>query len=192
MKKVSLKNLFVVATAVALIITGCKKDKETVPDPEDPVNETEVMTTFKLTFVDSANSADIVTATFRDPDGDGGNPPVKFDSVKLVANKTYFASVLILDETKSPVDTISNEIEEEANDHLFFYTPQGVNETITILDKDTHTPTPLPVGVHTKWKTGATSTGSTKIVLRHQPGVKNGTYAPGETDIEILFQTKIN
>ena len=190
MKTVSLKNLFIVATAVALIITGCKKDKETVPDPEEPANETEIMTTFKLTFVDSANSANIVTATFRDPDGDGGKAAVQFDSIKLVANKTYFTSVLILDETKNPVDTISNEVKKEAKDHLFFYTPQGVNETITILDKDTN-PTPLPVGLQTKWKTGAASTGSTKIVLRHQPGVKNGTYAPGETDIEIMFQTKI-
>jgi hypothetical protein len=191
MKKVSFKNLFIVATALALIITGCKKDKETVPDPEEPANETEVMTTFLLTFADSANSSSIITATFRDPDGDGGKPAVQFDSIKLAANRTYFASVLILDETKSPTDTTSNEIEEEANDHLFFYTPQGVNETITILDKDTHTPAPLPVGLQTKWKTGAASTGSTKIVLRHQPGVKDGTYAPGETDIEILFQTKI-
>lgn len=190
MKTVSFKNLFIAATAVALIITGCKKDKETVPDPEEPVNEIEVMTTFKLTFVDSANSTNIVTATFRDSDGDGGKAAVQFDSIKLAANKTYFTSVLILDETKSPADTTSNEVEEEANDHLFFYTPQGVNETITILDKDTH-PTPLPVGLHTKWKTGGVSTGSTKIVLRHQPGVKDGTYAPGETDIEILFQTKI-
>lgn len=190
MKTVSLKKLIVAATAVALIITSCKKDKETVPDPEDPVNETEVMTTFKLTFVDSTNSANIVSATFRDPDGEGGNPPVQFDTIKLAANKTYFASVLILDETKSPVDTTSNEIEEESNDHLFFYTPQGVNETITILDKDNHTP-PLPLGLITRWKTGAASKGSTKIVLRHQPDVKNGTYSPGETDIEIEFQTHI-
>ena len=84
MKTVSLKNLFIVATAVALIITGCKKDKETVPDPEEPANETEIMTTFKLTFVDSANSANIVTATFRDPDGDGGKAAIGDASAELL------------------------------------------------------------------------------------------------------------
>jgi hypothetical protein len=135
MKKLVSKKLLLVATAVALVIAGCKKDKETVPDPEEPANETEVMTTFKMTFVDSVNSANVITATFRDPDGDGGKPPVQFDTIKLEPNKTYLASVLILDETKSPADTTSNEIEEEANDHLFFYTPQGVNETVTILDR---------------------------------------------------------
>ena len=189
--KTSVKKILIITTAVATIISGCKKDKETVPDPEVPVNEPEVMTTFKLTFVDSSNTSNVITAAFRDPDGDGGKPAVQFDTIKLAPNKTYLASVLILDETKSPVDTISNEVEEEGNDHLFFYTPGGVNETITILDKDTHTP-PLPLGLKTKWKTGSSSTGTTKIVLRHQPDVKDGTYTPGETDIEILFQTKIN
>jgi hypothetical protein len=30
------------------------------------------------------------------------------------------------------------------------------------------------------------------ITLKHQPGVKNGTFAPGDTDIEIPFKLKIN
>jgi hypothetical protein len=184
-------NLIIFAFVIAAISTGCKKDKETVPDPEEPANETEVMTTFKLVLVDSANTSNMVTAVFRDPDGDGGKPAVQFDSIKLAPNKTYFASVLILDETKVPVDTISNEIEEEGDDHMFFYTPTGVNETITLIDKDNHKPTPLPIGLKTRWKTGTASTGTTKIVLRHQPGVKNGTYAPGVTDIDISFHTII-
>jgi hypothetical protein len=191
-----MKKQFKVLTFLSIIagaiFTGCKKDTDSpVSSPPPPVNESEVMTTFKLTFVDSAGAASTITAQFRDPDGDGGNPAVQFDTVKLLPNTTYLASILILDETKSPADTISNEIEEEANDHMFFYTPgTGVNEVITILDYDTHS-TPLPLGLQTKWKTGAASSGTTRIVLRHQPGVKNGTYAPGETDIDITFQTRI-
>jgi hypothetical protein len=34
-------------------------------------------------------------------------------------------------------------------------------------------------------------TGTSRVVLKHQVGVKNGTAAPGETDIDVLFQSKI-
>ena len=30
------------------------------------------------------------------------------------------------------------------------------------------------------------------IELKHQPGVKDGTYAPGETDIQVAFKLKVN
>jgi hypothetical protein len=182
---------FLLILAVS-IFTGCKKDTDSpVTEPPPPVNESEIMTTFRLTFTDSAGTAPSVTAQFRDPDGDGGNPPAQFDTVKLSANTTYLAYITILDETKTPADTISKEVKEEANDHLFFFTPgAGINETIIILDLDTN-PTPLPLGLQTKWKTGSASSGTTRIVLRHQPGVKNGNYTPGETDIDITFQTQI-
>ncbi|MCK6649418.1 MAG: hypothetical protein L6Q66_07170, partial [Bacteroidia bacterium] len=68
-------NYFILAMIVAgSIFTGCKKDEDTVPTPPAPANEGEVLTTFTLYFTDSANAANIVSATFRDPDGDGGNP----------------------------------------------------------------------------------------------------------------------
>ena len=173
------------------VFTGCHKDKDPVITPPIIENESEVMTTFKLTFVDSAGIAPVITAEYSDPDGDGGNAAVKFDTIKLLPNKTYFAEVTILDETKIPVDSISKEIQEEGNDHLFFYTPLGIDATITLVDSDTNTPTPFPIGLQTKWKTMNSSSGTTHIVLRHQADVKNGAYAPGETDIDLTFQTKI-
>lgn len=190
MKK-TIKSLTLLAVIAISIVTGCKKDKDEVPTPPLPVNESEIMTTFKLTFTDSAGVSPTVTAEYLDPDGDGGNPAEQFDTIKLLPNTTYLASLLILDETKTPADTISNEIEEEANDHLFIYTPAIVNATVTILDVDTNTPVPLPLGLQTKWKTMAASAGTVQIVLRHQPGVKDGTYTPGETDVDLTFQIKI-
>lgn len=181
-------------TLLIFIVIGlfisCKKDKDQVATPIPPANEEEIITTFKLIFTDSAGTSPAVTAQFRDPDGTGGNPFLQFDTIKLSANKTYMATALILDETKSPTDTVSAEIEEEANDHLFFYTPTGMNTVITILDQDTHNP-PLPLGIQTKWKTTTAGSGMVQIVLRHQPGVKDGTYTPGETDIDLSFQIKI-
>lgn len=185
-------NYFILAMIVAgSIFTGCKKDEDTVPTPPAPANEGEVLTTFTLYFTDSANAANIVSATFRDPDGDGGNPFTQFDSIHLQANTTYYAQVVILNETTSPADSISNEILEEANDHLFFYTVTGANALVTITDLDSNTPTPLPIGLQTKWRTGAISNGTTQIILKHQPGVKDGSFAPGSTDIDLTFQTTI-
>lgn len=190
MKK-QIKHFILTMIVVVSVFTGCKKDKDTVPTPPAPTNEGEVLTTFTLYFTDSANSANVASATFRDPDGDGGNPFTQFDSIHLQANKTYYAQVVILNETASPADSISNEILEEANDHLFFYTVTGANANVSITDFDTNTPTPLPLGLQTKWRTGAASMGSTQIILKHQPGVKDGTFAPGTTDIDLTFYTKI-
>lgn len=188
MKKALLK-LAGVALIAALFITGCKKDDDDIEEPTN-TNTSEVMTTLKLTFVDSAGAAPNVIAQYRDPDGDGGNSPVQFDEIRLLANRTYFATVVIQDETKSPVVTISDEVIEESNDHLFFYTPTNVNATVTITDQDSNTP-PLPLGINTKWRTQAASSGTVRVVLRHQPGEKDGTYAPGETDIDLTFQAVV-
>jgi hypothetical protein len=188
MKKIIFK-LTGVALIATIFITGCKKDDDNVEEPVD-TNTSEVMTTLKLTFVDSAGVAPNVIAQYRDPDGDGGNSPVQFDEIRLLANKTYFATVVIQDETKSPIVTISDEVIEESNDHLFFYTPTNVNATVSITDQDSNTP-PLPLGINTKWRTQAVSSGTVRVVLRHQPGVKDGTYAPGETDIDLTFQAVV-
>ncbi|MES2591874.1 MAG: hypothetical protein V4608_08320 [Bacteroidota bacterium] len=177
---------FLILIVIVNTVSGCKKDEDPVTIPPVPTNETEIMTTFKLIFTDSAGFAPTVTAEYRDPDGDGGNPAVQFDTIKLLANKTYFANAFILDETKNPVDTISNEVMEEANDHLFFYTTSGFSATVAIVDFDTHNP-PLPVGLQTKWKTMGIGNGTVQVVLRHQPNIKDGMFAPGETDIDLVF-----
>lgn len=187
----NITRILTIATFVAInFFAGCKQDDDEVPNPVN-TNTSEVMTTLKLTFTDSAGVAPTVTAQYRDPDGDGGNSAVQFDVIQLLANKTYFATVVIKDETKNPVVTISDEVANESNDHLFFYTPSNVNATVTITDQDSNTP-PLPLGINTKLKTLAASSGTVRVVLRHQPGVKDGTYAPGETDVDLIFQMLIN
>ena len=49
----------------------------------------------------------------------------------------------------------------------------------------------LEVGLATQWTVGIASVGTTQVVLKHQPGVKDGTCAPGDTDIELDFVTEI-
>lgn len=172
---------------MSLSIVACKKDVDPIEIPV-PENDPELITTIQLQFTDSSNSSNKILVQFKDPDGDGGNSPVQFDSLKLPANKTWYCETTLLNESVSPTINISEEVSEEANDHLFVYTPQGVNMNIQITDKDANN---LPIGLKSTWRTSNASSGTIKVVLKHQPGVKNGTEAPGETDVEVLFKGRI-
>lgn len=180
--------LMVVAFALATIWTGCKKDDDNVPDPPAPDNEEEVITTMRLTFVDSSNTSNIKSATFRDPDGDGGLAYDIFDTIKLDADKTWITTILLLNETESPADTISNEVLDEGVDHLFCFTPAGTSATIVKTDLDSNG---FPIGLQTKWYTTSAGNGTMQVELKHQPGVKDGTCAAGDTDISVNFQVKV-
>lgn len=174
--------------ALALSIHSCKKDKDPV-NPSGgtpPPDEAELITTLKLIFTDSATS--VKTAfTFADPDGEGGNAPTQFDTIMLAPSKTYYTQIILLNESVSPVDTISNEVQAENDEHLFCYTPTGANITIARIDSDGT----YEVGLESKWITGLISTGTVNIILKHQPGIKDGTCSPGDTDIELDFNCKI-
>lgn len=163
--------------------SSCVKDT-TPPNP----NEEELITTLQVRWTDSAGVQPAVVATYRDLDGDGGNAPSTWDSITLKANTTYLGSILLLDESKVPVDTISEEVREEAADHLFCFGISGVSCTIKATDVDLNG---LPLGLQTTWRTGAPATGNVTITLRHQPGTKNGSCTPGATDLEIPFQLRI-
>jgi hypothetical protein len=217
--KTTTKMILSAAVAVALIAVSCKekkKDPQPTPTPTTtggPNPDPEVITTMKV-IVD--NGTTTATYFYKDPDGDGGiagfygpgttTTSAQTDSViNLLASKNYTVNLLLLDETKNPFDTISNEVLNEAVDHMFFFNQlspsalpnasvsiSGTNLTITYKDSDGAS-TPKPIGLLTEWMTGATSAKKeVNIELKHQPGVKNGTYAPGDVDVAIPFKIKIN
>jgi hypothetical protein len=187
MKNKTIRSM-IAAFVIATVWIGCKKDSDPVPTPTPPSNEEEVITTMKLKFVDSSNTSNIRYATFRDPDGDGGLSYDIFDTIMLEPNKTWFTTVYILNETVSPIDTISNEVLEEAVDHLFCFSPTGVSASVVKTDLDINS---RPIGLQSKWFTMVAGYGTMQVSLKHQPGIKDGTCSPGTTDIEVLFQTKI-
>src|SRR5690606_18340687 len=152
------------------------KDDDLVDVPSPVENEGEVITTLQLHLVDSANSANTYMITFRDPDGDGGVSYDIFDTIRIPSGRTYYTIIVLLNETENPADTISNEVLEEANDHLFCFGPSGVGTTITITDMDGNS---LPIGLKSKWKTTTVANGTVQITLKHQPDVKDGSCSPG-------------
>jgi hypothetical protein len=177
---------FLVFCLISLLAGACKKDEENVA----PTDDNEAITTATLTLTNKATPSEVVTATI-----DNLNATADFSKATLAlkANTTYTGAVTLLDKTKSPALDATEEIREKTNEHLFVYTPStGLALTVTLTDKDTNpAPGPYPVGLATEIKTGAAGSGKLKVVLRHQPNVKNGTPAPGTTDLDVDFNVQI-
>lgn len=173
----------IVLAVVASSLVACKKD-----DEDNHQEENELITTVKLTLKNNQNSTDSTVAVWKDLDGEGGQNPT-IDSLKLKANTVYIGNIQLLDESKNPVDNITEEVAEEAVDHLFVYkTSSGLGLTIERTDKDSKN---LPIGIATQFTTTTAATGNIEVILRHQPSVKDGTETPGSTDVDVFFPTKI-
>jgi hypothetical protein len=174
-----LSSAFLVATM--LLITACDDDPK-------PVNEEEVITTLTLTLTPDGGGNN-VTLRFYDEDGDGSIQPQTTVSGPLAANTTYAGVITLLNETETPAGDITEEVRDEADDHLFCFTASNANLTVNATDKDSNN---LPVGIETSWVTGAAGAGTVKVVLRHQPGVKTGNCpGAGDSDIEVDFDVTI-
>ncbi|MBO9154607.1 hypothetical protein ACFOTA_20505 [Chitinophaga sp. GCM10012297] len=190
-----MKKYFALSAAAAtLFFAACKKEKNDTPTE----NENEEVTTVKLTFTNAAVPAEKVTASWKDLDGSGGTAPV-IDKINLKANTTYTLTTEVLDETKNPPDNVTEEIEEESDEHrlfhLFFVNANApvtdsvaTAATVIPLDKDANN---LPVGLEVSVATKNAFTGFLRMVVRHQPGTKNGTYGPGSTDASAEFPIEI-
>jgi hypothetical protein len=93
----------------------------------------------------------------------------------------------VYDESKNPIKDLTPEILNEAGDHLFCFEVLGADVTVVRTDSDGT----YQVGLASLWTTGVASSGTVKVTLKHQVGVKDGTCSPGETDIEVTFISQI-
>lgn len=182
-------KLLVSAFMIALISVSCSSD-----DP-DPVNEEELITTMNVTFTNTANSSDVVTASFTDLDGEGGNDGVKVNPT-LSANTTYTVTIEFLNESETPAEDITEEVSEEDEDHqVFFIAGTGLEFTYAYGDQDGNG---NPLGLTGTATIGAAGSGTLDVVLVHEPeksasGVSSGdiTNAGGEEDIRVIFTVTI-
>ncbi|SHK05361.1 hypothetical protein [Hymenobacter psychrotolerans] len=172
----------------APLFSACKDDNE---DPK-PDADNEQITTVTYTLTPQGGGTP-VSIQYRDPDGDGGTAgTITPATLTLAPNTTYTGTLKLEDETKTPAENITAEILAESDEHVFVFAPTGVNLTITATDKDRNN---LPIGLASQAVTGAANatgtTGNLKITLRHQPGTKDGTATPGDTDVEVTFPTAV-
>ncbi len=180
-------KLFLLLSFFALLsLPACNDDE----GPEDPE---EVITTLNYSLF--TTSGQVVTLSFSDLDGDGGNDPV-ISGGTLMANTTYIGTADFLNESVTPVEIVTEEIEEEDDEHQLFFIPSSsLNATVTYSDMDDDG---NPIGLSSTLVTGEASDGQLTIILRHQPdkaaeGVAAGNIenAGGETDIEVTFDVTI-
>ena len=194
-------KLIVLVSAIVTVsfLSGC--------DDEDPQKEDtpEMITKATLTFTPDAGTPVVVTAT--DPDGEGVQDILVDSPINLESNKTYTLSISLINELADPSDEaydITQEVKEEGDEHMFFFEwtnnifadPAGNgnmdnrNDDVNYEDTDANS---LPVGLETLWTVGAPSSGTFRVVLKHQPDLKTGTSGAsvGETDLDISFDINI-
>ncbi len=171
----------------ALTFSSCKKEKE-------EENDEEVITTLTVRLVPVSGGAPL-EFTYDDADGPGGNAPTQ-QSITLAPNRTYNATVTLLNKTENPVKNVTDEVAAEAAAHRFYYTAQaGTNIAVTNLNNDGNG---IPLGITSTWTTTAAATGKIKVTLRHYPGTPPNkaaadlvTDSKSSTDIEVEFNTAV-
>lgn len=185
----------------AVLFTGCSKDD---PQKEDTP---ELITKATLTFTPTGGgTAVVVSAT--DPDGEGVQDIAVDGPINLAAGTQYVLTIDLINAlvpVGQPGYSITEEVEEEGAEHMFFFswtgavfqTPAGDGnidnraDAVSYVDLDTNG---QPIGLITTWTSaGATATGSFRIILKHQPESKTSTSGSsvGETDLDLTFVVNV-
>ncbi|QXP58733.1 GTP cyclohydrolase [Olleya sp. HaHaR_3_96] len=199
------KNLHLLAILFsAITIVGCSNDDDAAPQVENVV---EVFTDVTLTFTNTADASDVVSASAQDPDGTGIQELQILDAITLAPDTEYILTYEILNALNpADIENIGNEILEEDNEHQFFFSftedvfanPTGNGNIDTAADPINYNDQDEngnPVGLSSTWTTSsATSSGESFTVrLQHQPDVKTATSGSndGDTDFTLTFVLNI-
>jgi len=170
--------------ASTLIFASCSDDDDNAPDP---VNEEEVITTLNV-ILDAGDSE--VTLSYQDLSGDGSTEIIDV-SGQLLPNTTYMGYITLLNETEDPAENITLEVEEEDDEHQFFYT---VGSDLNVaLDYANFDGDGNPLGTQFTLDTGSASSGELTFTLIHEPNKPNTGLenAGGETDIQVTFDITV-
>lgn len=195
------KILWSMALLLLLSFQSC--DDDDVPFAE---NEEEVIDQVILTFTPAGNN-DVVTINSVDPDGEGVQP-FNTPTINLASNETYTLAIEMNNTAEG--ESISDEVAEEADEHMFFFgftadlftSPAGDgnvgagnrNDAINYASSENDS-NGYPLGLTTTWQTGEAVSGTFNIVLKHQPnGIKTATSssADGDSDVDLSWPIVIN
>lgn len=204
----------------ALALPGCTGDDGFDGGTGGSDNESEVITTVRLTFLPDGGGADPVDAAFTDPDGDGGVSG-SAEPIVLVSGYTYAFTVAFLDELGDPVQDIGAEVAEEAEQHQIFVTGTAVEGPATPTDPSAPVQhayadresdygenlvgDDLPVGLASTITARAGGSGTFVITLRHLPELNGqpqkvaglaemlaaGDPLPGDVDAAVEFDLTV-
>lgn len=169
---------------ISLLFNSCIKSLEA---PE-LINEEELITTL---VVQLENTSEIIELRYTDLDGDGPNIGV-YQTQELKANTTYSGRLQFLNESDSPAEDITLEVEEEADDHQIFYLVNGLDLSIESTNLDNNG---YYLGTEFTITTASASSGQLQFILRHLPNKPNDgnpATAGGATDLSVAFSLNIS
>lgn len=184
------------SAVMAVMFMGCKDD-----DNPEPENEEEIITDVTLTFTPEGGGTPVVAAA-EDPDGEGPEDIAIVSQIKLAPDTKYTLTIEL--ENSVAGESITEEVEEESDEHMFFFAwteglftdPEGNgnmdsrSDVVNYGDKDDAN---MPVGLTTTWTAGSAGTGTFRVVLKHQPNIKSATSTSGdgESDVDLTWNIEI-
>lgn len=193
--------LSMLSLALLVFVSACSDDDEPVRE-----DTPELITKVILTFTPEGGGTDVV-ATATDPDGVGLQNLTTDGPIELNASTMYVLTIELLNELASPGSAaynITEEVEEEGDEHMLFFSwtnnvfsdPAGngnIDNRADALNYDDEDVNSLPIGLTTSWTTSTPASGTFRVVLKHQPGLKSATSTvnDGETDLDIDFDINI-
>ena len=168
----------IICAVFMLLMAACSKD---VSKPNDE-NEHEAINKIELVFAETAGAT--TSFVIEDPDGDGGNPPSRIDTIKLNSNKQYNLTVKVYNIASGVVKEVSSTILAQATSHEFYFIPSGVSVTVQKTDKDKNG---YPIGFLSSWQTAGAGSGSILFKLMHKTALKGPNDGPnvGHSDIQL-------
>lgn len=176
-------------------------------ESEDPVpeNDGELITDVTLNFQELDGSGSAVGAPFSakasDPEGieTGGSPTI--ETVNLQKGKKYLMTIEVANSIAG--EDITAEIEEESDEHQFYFLGSAFSSNILAITYDD--PSGELIGLQTELMVSSspgTNNTQIQVVLRHDldknypgatnPNFANYTQAGGATDLDIIFPVVID
>lgn len=197
MKIQTLKLVSLLLLLSTYVVTSCSDDND-VPPKE---NEEEIITNVTLTFTPTGGGT-AQTATAVDPDGEGPQSLAIVQNITLNANTTYRLTLDLQNSIEG--NSITEEIEKENDQHMFFFgwsndvfsDPTGdgnIDNRADAVNYNDSDDNGLPVGLSTTWTSGNASSGTFRVILKHQPDLKTATSTSttGSSDVDLTFNVSI-
>ena len=197
------KNIYLKATLLSSVLLFISCDKDDTPDAE---NEMEVFTKAVIVVTNlSDNSSETYEFEVEEHDHDHdhavlvqnqeGDDHGDHTEIELESDSEYkFEITFLNDSDPNNVIDMTEEVIEEADEHIVFYELIGDGISFDTTSGDTRDSEGNALNLVTKWTTTAATVVDVEAYLIHQPTSKTGTTRDdfgGATDVEIEFEAHV-
>ncbi len=192
------------------LLAACKDVKED-EDDHDHDHDHGLVTALIIEFTDSSGTS--AAFTWADPTADGSD--LTIDPIELVAGESYDVSLQVLNQLEDPVEDVTVEILEQAEEHQFFFTGTAVmgpaSESSAAVLEHAYSDTDAegnPLGIDNIFEALDAGNGDMDVTLRHLPPesgaptkvsglaetVMSGGFSAigGDNDIQVTFPVQVN